>query len=161
MTDSILLTIDGDVENPLQMTFSDFRNLDADFQIEDVSQIDPKRAGQAVTLEGLLGKIKSNANAKYLGLHSSTDDFHASIPLEPVRERGLFIYAVDGQPLDVQQGGPIRFYIPDFAACHAAEIDECANVKFVDHVELTKEKGFDNRPQDDDEHEALHRDASD
>ena len=159
MTDSVLLTIDGDVENPLQMTLADFKNLDGAFQIEDVSRIDPKRQGRAVTLTGLLKRVRPKSNARYLGMHSSIDNFHASIPLEPVRERGLFIYAVDDQPLDARQGGPIRFYIPDFAACHMNEIDECANVKFVDHVELTADKGFDNRPQDDQEHEALHRDS--
>jgi len=159
MADPVLLTIDGDVDSPLKLTFADFEGIDAAFQIEDVSQIDPNRHGKAVTLAGMLVLVQAKPAAKYLGLHSSTDDFHASIPLEPVRERGLFIYAVNDQPLDVRQGGPIRFFIPDFAACHTDEIDECANVKFVDHVELTSDKGYDNRPLDDDEHEALHRDA--
>jgi hypothetical protein len=52
--------------------------------------------------------------------------------------------------------GPVRFFIPDFAACHTHEIDECANVKFVDRLELTADKGFDNRPHDGAEHAALH-----
>ena len=90
-------------------------------------------------------------------LHASHDDFHASVPLSTVRDRGLFIYEIDGEPLELAAGGPVRFYIPDHAACHSAEVDECANVKFVDRVELTAGKGFDNRPQDDEEHEALHR----
>jgi hypothetical protein len=29
-------------------------------------------------------------------------------------------------------------------------------VKFLDHIELTVGKGFDNRPQDDEEHARLH-----
>ena len=40
------------------------------------------------------------------------------------------------------------------AACD--DIDECANVKFLDHIEFTAERGFDNRPEDEDEHAALH-----
>ena len=55
---------------------------------------------------------------------------------------------------------PARFFIPDHAACHTDEVDECANVKFVDHIELTVGKGFDNRPEDDEEHERLHREQS-
>ena len=90
-------------------------------------------------------------------MHSSTDNFHASIPLAPVRERSLLIYQLNGQPLQPQAGGPVRFLILDHAACHTDEIDECANVKFVDHIELTVAKGFDNRPEDDDAHEQLHR----
>ena len=37
------------------------------------------------------------------------------------------------------------------------DIDECANVKFLDHIELTAERGFDNRPEDEEEHARLHR----
>lgn len=156
MTKPILLKIDGEVEKPLELSFDAFASIDAAHQIADVSSIDPKRKGDAVRLTGVLELAGAKSSAKYLGLHSSTDDFHASIPLEPVRDRGFFIYRLDGQPLSPGAGGPIRFYIPDFAACHTEEVDECANVKFVDHIELTVEKGFDNRPEDDDEHEALH-----
>ena len=51
---------------------------------------------------------------------------------------------------------PFRFLIPDFAACKTHEIDECANVKFVNRIELTRERGHDNRPHDEAEHAALH-----
>ena len=36
------------------------------------------------------------------------------------------------------------------------EIDECANVKYLDHIELTAGKGHDNRPHDEQQHAALH-----
>ena len=157
MADPILLKLNGEVERPLKLTFSELLALHRSYQIDDVSRIDPKRQGTAVKLVGLLEVAAVRTSARYLGLHSSLDDFHASIPLEPVRDRALVIYQVDGKPLATSQGGPLRFYIPDFAACHTDEIDECANVKFIDHVELTAEKGFDNRPKDDDQHEALHR----
>jgi len=73
-----------------------------------------------------------------------------------VRDRGLLIYRLAGDPLPAKDGGPIRFLIPDFAACHTTEVDECANVKFVDRIELSRERGRDNRPQQAAEHEALH-----
>ena len=75
---------------------------------------------------------------------------------EAVADEALVIYRLDGQPLPEKSGGPVRFFIPDFAACHTHEIDECANVKFVDRIEFTTERGFDNRPHDGDEHAALH-----
>ncbi len=158
MSEEVLVRIDGDVENPCHLTFDDLAAVDAAHQIVDVSRIEPSRKGDAVSLAGLLNLVRPNTTAKYLGLHSSTDDFHASIPLEPVRERGFLIYRLDGKPLDLKAGGPARFFIPDHAACHTDEIDECANVKFVDHIELTAEKGFDNRPEDEESHEKLHRD---
>ncbi len=151
------LTIDGDVERPVTLSFDDLGAIPAAFQIRDVSQLDPKRKGDAVKLEGLVEQVRPKASVKYLTLHSSTDDFHASIPLAAIRERAILIYRLDGQPLPVAAGGPIRFFIPDFAACHTDEVDECANVKFVDRIELTATRGYDNRPHDEKEHAELHK----
>jgi DMSO/TMAO reductase YedYZ molybdopterin-dependent catalytic subunit len=151
-----MLTIAGEIANPRTLSFTDLAAIAPEYQVADVSRLVPGRQGDAVRLAGLLRLIAPKPTAKYLGLHSSTDDFHASIPLDAVADRALVIYRLDGQPLPAKAGGPVRFFIPDFAACHTAEIDECANVKFVDRIELTAEKGFDNRPHDGAEHEALH-----
>lgn len=157
MSDILLLRIDGEVDKPAALTFADLQSLDDSTRIIDVSQFDPNRKGDAIKLSGLLDAVGIKPEAKYIGLHGTLDNFHASIPLDPVRDKAFLIYRVEGAPLDVKAGGPIRFYIPDHAACHTDEIDECANVKFVDHIEFTAEKGFDNRPEDDEEHEKLHQ----
>ena len=151
-----ILSIAGEVAAPRSLAFADFAALPVEYQVLDVSRLVPGRKGDAVKFAGILQLVQPKAAAKYLGLHSSTDDFHASIPLEEVAERALVIYRLEGQPLPAKAGGPVRFFIPDFAACHTDEIDECANVKFVDRIELTATKGFDNRPHDGAEHEALH-----
>jgi 2-dehydropantoate 2-reductase len=151
------LKIDGEVEQALQLSRGELALIDAASQVPDMSRLDPKRKGKAVKLAALLAAARPKATGTYLTLHSATDDFHASVPLEAVRERGLVIYELDGQPLPLSAGGPFRFYIPDFAACHSAEVDECANVKFVDRIELTQGKGFDNRPEDEKQHAELHR----
>lgn len=151
-----ILRVDGDVERQLELQADDLAAIDAAFQIADVSQLDPKRKGRAVRLAGVSQLAGPKSEAKYLTLHASHDDFHASIPLEAVRERAILIYELDGQPLPESAGGPVRLLIPEYAACHTAEIDECANVKFVDRIELTHERGFDNRPHDEAEHAKLH-----
>lgn len=151
-----MFTIAGEVEQPHTLSFFDLAAIPAEHQVIDVSRLVPGRKGDAVKLSGILELVQPKATAKWLGLHSSTDDFHASIPLDAVAEKALVIYRLDGQPLPAKAGGPVRFFIPDFAACHTHEIDECANVKFVDRLEFTAEKGFDNRPHDGAEHEALH-----
>jgi DMSO/TMAO reductase YedYZ molybdopterin-dependent catalytic subunit len=151
-----MLTISGDVAQPRKLEFADLAAIGPEHQVPDVSRIVPGRKGDAVRFAGILQLVQPKGTARYLGLHSSTDDFHASIPLAAVAERALIIYRLEGQPLPVKAGGPIRFFIPDFAACQTEEIDECANVKFVDRIELTADKGFDNRPHDGAEHEALH-----
>lgn len=154
-----LLVIDGCVTQPQRFTWSDLHSFPAEEQVDDLRRLGAKRGGSAVRLQALLARVGVDPRATHVGLHGSRDNFHASIPLAPVVPRAWVIYAVDGQPLPVRDGGPFRFFVTDHAACHAAEIDECANVKFVDRIELTIGKGFDNRPQDDTEHARLHADA--
>src|SRR5438034_9218505 len=116
-----MLTIAGEIAQPRTLTFDDLAAIDRAYQVTDVSRLVPGRKGDAVRLSGILKLVQARETAKYLGLHSSTDDFHASIPLAAVAERALVIYRLDGQPLPVKAGGPVRFFIPDFAACHTHE----------------------------------------
>jgi len=155
MTD-VLLRITGEVDAPRELTFADLAGIDPHHQINDVSRIAAGRKGDAVRLAGLLELARPRPGAKYLNLHSTTDNFHASIPLSVVAEKAIVIYRQGGQPLSTKAGGPVRFFILDFAACHTEEIDECANVKFVDTIELAATRGFDNRPHDEKEHADLH-----
>jgi DMSO/TMAO reductase YedYZ molybdopterin-dependent catalytic subunit len=150
------LTVDGDVESPTVFSFSALRALPETSQVRDVSRLHPKRQGDAVRLAGLLDLVRPKAGVRYLTLHASADDFHACIPLEAVRDTSILIYSLDGAPLPLQAGGPLRFFIPNHTACHTSEIDECANVKFVDRIELSTEMRFDNRPHDQQQHAELH-----
>lgn len=154
--DKSRLLFDGQVQRPCAFTFEDLQELDEQWQVVDVRRFGAK-GGDAVRLLGLLESVSPKSDVTHIGLHGSRDDFHASIPLDPVREKALVIYQLEGQPLDPSAGGPFRFFVPDHAACHTDEIDECANVKFLDRIELTIGKGFDNRPEDDEEHARLHR----
>lgn len=151
------LRIDGLVGKPQTISWQDLADFPATERIADISQLGAKRRGEAVRLSALLELVAVSSDATYIGLHATRDDFHASVPLASVRDRALVVYALDGQPLTPSAGGPFRFFIPDHQACHTHEIDECANVKFVDWIELTHERGHDNRPQDDASHDALHQ----
>lgn len=150
------LVVRGEVEAAKEFLLEDLRSLPAASQIEDVSSIASGRTGSAVRLSGILSQVKPKASAKYLTLHASRDDFHASIPLEAIADKAIVIYRLGDEPLSVKAGGPYRFFIPDHAACRVAEVDECANVKFIDVLEFTAERGHDNRPHDEAEHAALH-----
>jgi hypothetical protein len=144
------------VENPLTLSWQQLRDLDARWQCADIGSLVPGREGEAVTLAGLIELIQPGPDVDYLGLHARSDDFHASIPLADIIDRGLLVHSINAQPLDPADGGPFRFYIKDFASCQAAEVDECANVKFLDRMEFTIGKGHDNRPEDEESHQALH-----
>jgi DMSO/TMAO reductase YedYZ molybdopterin-dependent catalytic subunit len=152
-----VLTVDGDVVQPLSLSFEDLAAFPAAEQVSDVSRFHPTRKGDGVTLEAVLNRARPRTTATYLTLHATADNFHASIPLAAVRSEGIVVYRLDGASLPAKSGGPIRFLIKDPAACHTDELDDCANVKFVDRIELTAGKGLDTRPETDDEHEKLHQ----
>lgn len=151
------LRIDGEVEQPLNLGFNDLAAFAPADQISDVSRFHPGRKGDGVTLAAVLARAKPKTSATYLTLHATADDFHASVPLAEVRDEGIVVYRLEGTALPVKNGGPFRFLIRDPAACHTDELDDCANVKFVDRIELTAGKGRDNRPHDDQAHEKLHQ----
>lgn len=150
------LVVDGAVENPGQWNFEDLAAFPESEQIQDVSRFPSRKAGDGVTLESILARVKPSAEASYLTLHSSKDDFHVSVPLGPVRGEAVIVYALNGSSLPESKGGPFRFLIRDPSACHTSELDDCANVKFLDRIELSADKGVDTRPQDETEHAALH-----
>lgn len=151
------LTIDGAVTRPLRLDAAALRGLPADQLVADVTQLGAKRPGTAVRFAALLTQVGVDPQATYVTLHSQLDDFHASIPLSAVATRAVIIFAHGDADLPRSAGGPFRFFVPDHAACHLAEIDECANVKFLDRIELSLQKGEDNRPQDESDHAKLHQ----
>jgi DMSO/TMAO reductase YedYZ molybdopterin-dependent catalytic subunit len=156
MDNPVLLRIDGAVERPLGLTFEDLRGLPLEDQVGDVSRFHPGRRGDGVTLEALLQRAQPKPEANYLTLHAGRDDFHVSIPLDAVRAEGLVVYRLGEARLGIEQGGPIRFLIKDPAACHTDELDDCANVKYLDRIEVTVRRGRDTRPADEAAHAALH-----
>lgn len=151
-----VLTVTGEIETPLTFSFADLAAFPAAEQVPDVSRFRPARKGDGVTLEAILARVQPKSSATYLTLHATADDFHASIPLAAVRGEAILVYRLDGLPLPARAGGPFRFLIKDPAACHTDELDDCANVKFVDRIELTAGKGHDNRPENDEDHAKLH-----
>ena len=145
MSETILLRILGEVQQPQELAFADLCQIAAEHQIEDVGQLVPGRRGSAVTLRGLLALAKFKPDAHYITVHASADDFHASVPLGGVLDTALVIYRDGDGPLPQSLGGPVRFLIPDAATCRTSDVDACANVKFVDQIELTRELGQDSR----------------
>lgn len=138
------IAVDGLVQRPGSFTREDLAGSPAEKLVPDVSVIAPHRQGTAVCLDHLINESQPDDSATYVTLHSA-DGFAASIPLAEVRETGLVIFEINGQPLPDSAGGPFRFLIPNAAACRTAELDACANVKHLARIELTNGKGRDTR----------------
>lgn len=101
-------------------------------QLEDVQS---SRTGLAVPVSALLGAVELNEGDE-LVLTSSADGFCATLPLAAAAKVGLIWFAGTDGPLTKEQGGPFRFFIPNAAECKTAVLDNCANVKFVDRIEV-------------------------
>ncbi len=157
MSEPVVLVLDGAVQNPLHLTVADLDSLPPAARVLDVSRFHPARRGDGVTLQSLLERAVVDPSANYLTLHADRDDFHVSVPLEPVKEQGIVVYRLGSEPLAVEFGGPIRFLVPDPSACHTGELDDCANVKYLSRIELTHRRGRDTRPADEAAHAALHQ----
>jgi len=152
----ILLVVDGAVAKPLRLRFDDLAALPAADRVEDVSRFHASRKGSGVSLEALLRVAEVSPEARYITLHADRDDFHVPVPLKEARAEGIVVFHLDGRPLELAHGGPIRFIIRDPSACHTGELDDCANVKYLSRMEVTTGRGRDTRPTTDEEHAALH-----
>lgn len=151
-----ILRIDGAVGRPSALGYDDLGAIPEASQVRDVGRYHPNRPGDAVLLEAVLALAGPLPEADYLTLHAGRDDFHVSVPLAAVRGEGLLVYRLGDGPLPPERGGPVRFLIRDPAACRTHDLDDCANIKYLDRIELTVGPGRDTRPQDEREHEALH-----
>ncbi|RMG33448.1 MAG: hypothetical protein D6725_15710 [Planctomycetota bacterium] len=156
MKEEAVLRLGGEFERPIDLTFEDLSRFPPEDQVFDVSRLDARRQGRGVRLEALLRHACLRPTARYLTVRATRDGFAASVPVDAVAKHAVIVYAQDERPLTPEQGGPFRLLIPDAAACRTREIDECANVKFVDHIEARSEPGPDTRPQTPAEHAALH-----
>ncbi len=112
-------------------------------QIPDAGAVAPGRRGPT-------------PEARYLTLEAEAG-YAASIPVEAVREQAIIIFAVDDGAVPREEGGPFRFLIPDVAACQTAEVDACANVKHLERLVLTAERGADTRPRTRAQHLRIHQ----
>lgn len=147
------VNVSGLVGRSLELSYADLAALPG--QVADVSTLAPGREGSAVRFASVLEAASAQADAEFLTLEAD-GGFAASIPLAAVADEALLLYALDGEPLPQEKGGPVRFLIPNPAACGTDEIDTCANVKYLNAISLSAERGRDVRPTTLRAHEALH-----
>ncbi|RMG18721.1 MAG: hypothetical protein D6731_01405 [Planctomycetota bacterium] len=127
------LSVSGAVDTALSLDFDALRAFPPEAQVPDVSSVVPKRQGSAVRLPALLERAGLRPDAAHVTVRSADGDFSTSQPLD-VAQRALIVYALGGNPLPEDKGGPFRLLIPD-------PPDTCANVKGVASIEASREAG--------------------
>jgi 2-dehydropantoate 2-reductase len=147
--------IEGAVSNPCELEFADFAALDD--QVADVSVLVPGRSGGAVRLRAALALAGLNDDATHLTVEATDETFSACVPIDAIVDTALLTYREGDAPLPESKGGPVRMLIPNAASCEIAEVDACANVKYVGLLLVTVGAGRDTRPSSAKSHEELHQ----
>ena len=146
--DQWTLTIHGQVEQPVTLSWSDFQALPAFSDTSDFhcvttwSQFDMAWSGVAFfTLADL---VKPKAAAAHV-LFKSYDDYTVNNPLEVCLDDDVLVaHAWNGQPLTKEHGGPARVIIPKRYAWKGAKWVK--EILFLDHDQLGywEERGYSN-----------------
>lgn len=126
------LTIDGAVARPQAFTWDQFQALpqvddQQDFHcVTGWSILDLKFRG--VRFETLAALARPSPEATHVMCHAA-DGYSTNLPLEEaLKPDVLLVHALDGQPLAVDHGGPVRMVVPELWAWKGA--------KWIDRLEF-------------------------
>jgi DMSO/TMAO reductase YedYZ molybdopterin-dependent catalytic subunit len=128
------LEVDGAVRTPCALGFDDLAALPG--QIADVSALVSGRVGGAVRLASILERAGVASDATQVTLVSS-DGFAQSAPLAALGQ-AIVLYRLGDDPLPAEEGGPLRFLVPNAAECAAMGVDRCTNVKYLGRITLDR-----------------------
>ncbi len=117
-----LLPIKGLVDTPLSLSLADIRGYEPMEQYVTLACISNPLGGDltsttkwtGVSLKTMLADAGLQADARYLRI-TSADGFDETVDIEMINndERIMLAYLWDDAPLPIQNGFPIRIYIPD------------------------------------------------
>ncbi len=117
------LPITGLVDNPVNLTLSDFHNnYEPRNEFVTLSCISNRVGGDlisttywtGVSVQDILAEVRPQSNARYMIIKSG-DGFYETVDLDLIMsdERIMFAYAWDGRPIPFDHGFPLRIWIPD------------------------------------------------
>lgn len=119
-------TVDGEVEAPLQLDWSGFvglapkRSQSSDFHcVTTWSRLDLTWAG--VAMADLLETVRPTEAARFVVAHGA-DGYSTNLTLEDAAAADVLLgYELDGQPLSLEHGGPMRLLVPQLYAWKSAK----------------------------------------
>lgn len=115
------LEVKGLVNHPLQLTLDAIRSRPAVSQAVTLECISNEVGGDltstslwtGVRLKDILAEAGLQNGVKEIYMRAA-DGFYESVPInEAMDERTLLVYQMNGQPLPVEHGFPLRIYIPN------------------------------------------------
>ncbi len=111
------LTIEGLVEKPSVVGLDEFMSLDHRDLTFDVHCVTSwtrfDSAFTGIPLSELLEVARPLREARFASFTAYSDHgHHTSLPLETARDSSWLVHSFDGEPLDVEHGGPVRVVTP-------------------------------------------------
>lgn len=129
---STLLRVEGAVRSPRELAFDELAALPG--QLADVGALAAKRRGGAVRARAVVEAAGAEPGAEEIVL-VSTDGFEQEAPIAALDEAWI-VYRLGDGPLPDEDGGPVRFLVPDLDECCVADVDRCTNVKRLATIRL-------------------------
>ncbi|WP_435101338.1 molybdopterin-dependent oxidoreductase [Halarchaeum sp. P4] len=128
------LRVTGAVAQPLTLTRDDVRTLPDDARTDDFTCIEGWEARdlswRGVRVEALLSRATPADDATHVLVHAMDGDYASAFRIERARD-ALLAFELDGDPLPVEHGGPVRLVPTDDGT------DCWESVKWVSRVDVT------------------------
>ncbi len=130
------LIVDGEVGEPIELSWQDFLKIPAEESISDFHCVEgwsvPSCRWYGVKFATLTDMVKPKKEAKY-AFFKCLDGYTTSLDLiDLLQENVLLAYQFNGKPLEVSIGGPLRLVVPTKYAYKSA--------MWVKRISFTKAK---------------------
>jgi DMSO/TMAO reductase YedYZ molybdopterin-dependent catalytic subunit len=142
------LVVDGAVEHPLELRWNDLLALPQTTDTSDFhcvttwSRMDLEWVG--VRVSDLLAQAMPEASARVLFVHGY-DGYTTNVPLEEaLKPDVLLAHTVDGAPLPLEHGGPLRMITPQLYAWKGAKWVSRIEVLAHDQPGFWEQRGYSN-----------------
>jgi DMSO/TMAO reductase YedYZ molybdopterin-dependent catalytic subunit len=134
------LQIDGLVDKPLKLSLDDLRARPAVSQVMTLECISNPVGGDLTSTAQIVGipfktilaeaGLQPAARSAYI---TSTDGYYETVVMPDIQdERTLLVYEMNGEPLPVEHGFPLRIYIPNRFGMKQP--------KWIEHIELVDQE---------------------
>ena len=140
------LQIMGDVEVPLQFTWDEFRKLPRVEQVSDFhcvttwSKLDVPWAG--VSMRTIAELTRPQESARFV-IAQCGEGYATNLPIAAaLDDDALLAYELDGQPLPIEHGGPLRLIVPKLYAWKSAKFLRALKFAATDEPGFWEKRGY-------------------
>ena len=139
----------GEIENPLTLSWKEFQALPKTESVSDFhcvtswSKMDARWGG--VLMADLLKLVRPKAEANFVIQHCAEEYTTNTSLLEASQPDAILAYELDGAPLPLEHGGPMRMVIPTLYAWKSGKFLRGLELTAHDQPGFWETRGYHNR----------------